>query len=42
VIERGEQTRLTLEARQPLGVARDAGRNTLIATSRPRFVSVAR
>ena len=43
VVERGEQLRLALEAGQALGIGRatSAG-STLIATSRPSFVSVAR
>ena len=42
MIERGEQARLALEARQALGIVATASGRTLMATSRSSFVSRAR
>ena len=42
MIERRQQPRLAVEPRQPLRIAREDSGRTLIATSRPSFVSRAR
>ena len=42
VVERGEQLGLALEPGEPLGVGANASGSTLIATSRPSLVSLAR
>jgi hypothetical protein len=42
VIEGGEEMGLPLEAPEALGILCDLGGKTLMATSRPRFVAVAR
>ena len=42
MVERGQDFGFTLEARQSVGVVREASGRTLMATARFRFVSVAR
>jgi len=42
MIQRGEHVRLALEARHALGIMPNLSETTLIATSRPSYVSRAR